>query len=78
MKTVDGSTTGRSWWPVRVFRLGQEPGDDLTATTTAEARLQMVEALTLEAFSLVRREPLSYPRNQTPVSVRRLVARPPR
>lgn len=33
-------------WPVRVYRLGEEPTDDLSATTTADERLAMVALLT--------------------------------
>lgn len=31
--------------PARVFRLGEEPTDDLTAVTTAAERLEMVAVL---------------------------------
>jgi hypothetical protein len=31
----------RSNWPVRRYRLGEEPSDDLSASTTAEERLAM-------------------------------------
>lgn len=31
--------------PVRVFRLGAEPSDDLSASTTAEQRFEMVAIL---------------------------------
>ena len=31
--------------PVRVFRLGQEPSDDLSGSTSAEERFEMVAAL---------------------------------
>ena len=47
--TADMPKKDRSGWPVRVYRLGSEPPADLSATTTAEERLEMVWALTLEA-----------------------------
>ena len=31
--------------PVRVFRLGEEPSDDLTSSTSAEERFEMVAML---------------------------------
>src|ERR1700694_3030890 len=37
----------RRAWPIRAFRLGQEPGEDLSATTTAAERLAMMWALAL-------------------------------
>jgi hypothetical protein len=62
----------RSAWPVRVYRLGAEPTDDLSATTTVDQRLEMVEGLTLEAFALAGHRPLPRPRSEWPVVVRRL------
>src|SRR5687768_4182193 len=38
----------RGHWPVRVFRLGEEPSEDLSSTTSPEERLAMVWTLTLE------------------------------
>lgn len=66
----------RSDWPVRVFRLGEEPGDDLSATTTPEERLAMVETLTLEAFALAGLARPSYSRAQSPMARRPLGAPP--
>jgi hypothetical protein len=57
----------RSTWPVRKFRLGEEPSDDLSHATTAEERLAMVWTLTLEAWALLG-EPLpEYTRETMPV-----------
>lgn len=60
----------RSAWPVRVFALGHEPSDDLSATTTPEERLAMVHALTVEAWALAGRPWPDYSRAETPVSRR--------
>lgn len=38
-------------WTVRIFRLGEEPGDARSAVTTAEERIEMVR----EAIRVVRR-----------------------
>ncbi len=66
----------RSEWPVRVFRLGEEPGDDISATTTAEERLAMVEVLTREAFGLAGRPWPAYARAEAPIARRPLGAPP--
>ncbi len=65
---------GRSSWPVRRYRLGGEPSDDLGATTTPDERLAMMWPLALEAWSLARRPIPDYSRAQTPVRRSRLEA----
>lgn len=35
----------REDWPIRIFRLGAEPSEDLTAFTSPDLRVQMVEVL---------------------------------
>ncbi len=55
---------------MRVFRLGEEPGDDLSGTTTAEQRLAMVWPLTLEAWALAELPMPTYARHETPISFR--------
>ena len=53
----------------RVYRLGAEPGDDLSASTTAAERVRMMWPLTLEAWALARRPVPGYRRTETPVRV---------
>lgn len=60
----------RADWPVRVYRLGAEPGDDLSAFTSAEERLAMMWPLALEAWDLSGRAVPRYPRGEAPVSLR--------
>ena len=60
----------RSTWPVRVFALGQAPGDDLSATTTPEQRVTMMWDLALEGWRLSGRPLPTYAREATPVSRR--------
>jgi len=60
----------RRSWPVRVFRLGEEPPDDLSGSTTAEERLAMVWTLTLESWALAGRRLPGYARHETPISSR--------
>jgi len=45
---------------VRVFRLDDEPGDDLSAITTPEQRLEMVAALSRRMWELTGRPFPSY------------------
>lgn len=59
----------RKSWPVRVYRLGAEPRDDLRETTTPEERLAMVEELTAGAWELARLPVPSYRREATPIRV---------
>jgi hypothetical protein len=61
---------GRENWPVRLYRLGTEPGADLSATTSAEERLAMMWPMTLEAWELSGLPVPDYPRSETPVSLR--------
>jgi hypothetical protein len=62
----------RGSWPVRVYRLGAEPSDDLSASTTPEERLAMMWPLAVEAFSLSGRPTRAYRRADAPVVLRRL------
>jgi len=54
---------------VRIFRLGEEPDEDLSATTTAEERLGMMWELALRAWLLSGRELPEYDRRHTPIRV---------
>lgn len=67
---------GRRSWPIRVYRLGDEPGDDLSATTSAEARVAMMWPLALEAWTLARRPVPQYARHEAPVCCRPLAPGP--
>ena len=57
---------------MRIYRLGAEPSDDLSATSTAEERLAMMEPLAREAFVLSGRPLPTYRRADCPVALRRL------
>jgi hypothetical protein len=61
----------RSTWPVRRFRLGEEPGDDLSDSTTPEERLAMMWELAVEAWTLAGREVPDYDRRLAPGRVTR-------
>lgn len=59
--------TARRSWPVRLFRLGDEPSDDLSPVTTPEERVAMMWPLALEAWALAGRSVPTYARSETPV-----------
>lgn len=59
----------RSRGPVRVFRLGEEPGDDLSADTTPEERIELVWELTLRMWELGGGTAPSIPRERLPVRI---------
>ncbi|HUG54144.1 MAG TPA: hypothetical protein VMR21_11095 [Vicinamibacteria bacterium] len=63
-------SAARRSWPIRVFQLGEDPSEDLSATTSVAERLAMMWPLALEAWSLSGRPLPSYARGQTPVSTR--------
>lgn len=52
---------------MRKLRLGDEPGDDLSASTTAEERIAMMWPLAVEAWSLTGRPMPEYERRNAPV-----------
>ncbi len=56
---------------VRVYRLGEEPGDDLSAHSTPEQRLAMVTVLTRRMWMLTGRPMPSYTRAAMPGRVLR-------
>ncbi|MGD8602300.1 MAG: hypothetical protein PVJ80_15795 [Gemmatimonadota bacterium] len=63
---------GTSRASVRVFRLGEEPRDDLSETTTAEERLDILRELTERAWMLSGRKFPTYSRREIPVRVTRV------
>lgn len=60
------SSVEREASPVRVYGLGEEPGDDLSGCTTAEDRLQMVSVLTRRMWELSGRPLPAYRRDEMP------------
>ena len=57
---------------VRVFRLGEEPPDDLLGTTTVRERLAMLRELTERAWRLSGQPFPTYRRQDIPVRVVRV------
>jgi hypothetical protein len=64
----------RAQWPVRVYRLGEGPGDDLSGDTTPAQRLAMMWPLAVEAWAVAGRALPSYRRHELPLSTRRTTA----
>ncbi len=67
----------RSDWPVRTFKLGEEPSDDLSDTTTAAERLAMMWPLAVQAWALAGRPLPTYDRSRIPIRVYRNGELPP-
>jgi hypothetical protein len=59
----------RRTWPVRVYRLGEEPGDDLSGITTPSERVEMVWDLSARAWELTGQPIPVYTRGQIPVRI---------
>lgn len=55
--------------PIRIFRLGEEPRDDLRSSTTAEERFELVRVLTARTHELGGGGPPTYERGDIPVRV---------
>ena len=56
-------------WPVEVYQLGEEPGDDLSASTTAEERLGMMWELAQRAWVFAGRSIPDYEIKDAPGKV---------
>lgn len=67
---TEAPLAARRAWPVRIFRLGEEPGDDQSRLNTATERLAMMWDLARDAWSLSGRSLPDYTRPETPVSCR--------
>jgi hypothetical protein len=67
----------RRSWPVRKHGLGEEPSEDLSASTTAAERLGMMWRLAQDAWAMAGRPIPDYPRHEMPISKRCLHDPPP-
>ena len=56
----------RSPWVARIYRLGEEPGDDLSSLSTPEERLTMLGELSRRMWALTGRPVPSYARSSMP------------
>lgn len=64
--SAEDRAKARANWPVRRFKLGEEPSEDLSDSTTAEERLAMVWRLTLDAWASAGKPIPQYDRKQAP------------
>lgn len=64
----------RASTPIRVFRLGEEPSDDLSDRTTPEERIAMMWPLAVDAWTSAGRRLPEYSRDRMPG---RVVRTPP-
>jgi len=71
---LETRAAARGNWPVRAYRLGEEPEADLSETTP-EQRLAMIWELPVDAWTLARRPFPEYSRAETPVRVIRAAIR---
>ena len=62
-------TTRRRSTPARVYRLGDEPRDNLSSTTTADERLEMVALLSRRMWELTGQAFVRHDRATLPVRV---------
>ena len=67
MSSESAFASDRRSWPVRRYALGNEPGSNLSATTTAEERVEMMWPLALEAWILTGRPFPGSARSEAPV-----------
>src|SRR5262245_10253663 len=61
------SKSRRAQWPIKRFRLGEEPPDDLSAVTTAAERIAMMWPLAETAWRLSGRTLPAYERRAIPL-----------
>jgi hypothetical protein len=70
-KTSAPHIENRGAWPVKKYRLGEEPSDDLSGSTTPEERLAMMWELSEQAWLMAARKLPDYDRKTTPGRVLR-------
>ena len=70
--TAEERVLARKSWPVRRFTLGEEPVENLRATTTANERLEMLAELSAQAYALSGKPLPTYERAETPIRRRNL------
>jgi hypothetical protein len=69
VSTPDERRRARSMWPIRTFRLGEEPLVDDRDTSTVDERLALVWTLTREQWALSGMPYPDYERAQMPGTV---------
>ncbi|MES1172660.1 MAG: hypothetical protein ABUL77_05445 [Bacteroidota bacterium] len=62
----EARAAARARWPISRFRLGGEPGDDLTSATSATARVAMMWELAESGWRIAGRALPTYDRSNMP------------
>jgi hypothetical protein len=73
----DQRRKARAQWSIVCFRLGEEPSDDLSETTTPAERIAMMRTLAESAWKLAGRQLPTYDRPQIPAVFYPPGTRPP-
>ena len=55
-------------WPIRVYKLGEEPPADLSSLTTGE-RLEMMWQISLDTWELTGKPLPTYQRSEMPIRI---------
>jgi hypothetical protein len=63
---VEARRQARAAWPVARYRLGDEPGDDLSESTTPTQRIAMMAELAEAAWRVAGRPLPTYERRNAP------------
>jgi hypothetical protein len=69
LESPESRSARRRDWVVRVFRLGEEPGDDLSDVTSPTQRVEMVWELSARMWELSGQPVPAYTRERMPVRV---------
>lgn len=67
-----GPKADRSHWPIRKYRLGEEPEDGFTQGLTMEENFRITMELSEATFSLTEAGRKRLPRSQWPIRIIRL------
>jgi hypothetical protein len=59
----------RADWPIRKFRLGEEPAEDVSSWTTPEERLRIAWSLSVEAWLVAGGSLPTYTRSELPATL---------
>jgi len=66
VEDAEARKAARACWPIRKYRLGEEPEEPMVPATTAEQRLLLVEEMTLASWIAAGRVMPTYTRTEAP------------
>jgi hypothetical protein len=70
-RSAEAAASERRTWPIRRFRLGEEPSDDISDVSTPRERFAMMWPLAKAAWLLAGRDLRDYTRGESPGCVLR-------